>query len=123
MSEELDDLDLARPRIADEQVVPVPHLGLDKLVSRDRPVHDVCLGQASPVLQSLEVVTSLGDQGNRDPLGNDPLAGAPLGDIRLMGAILFIGLTARVKGHMARSSLPRAGKISGGVRPSLATSL
>lgn len=69
-SQEPDKLGFPGFGVADEQVIPGLHLGLDELVHRDGAVHDVRLGQAGPVLETLEIVSSLPDQCHSDAVND-----------------------------------------------------
>ena len=55
-SQEADKWSLAGLRVLDVEVLPGLQLALNELVQRNRAVHDVRLGQAGTVLESLEIL-------------------------------------------------------------------
>jgi len=54
--------------VTEDQIVTGLLLGVDELIQRDRTVHDVGPRQSSPVLEALQILPSLGDQSNSDPV-------------------------------------------------------
>jgi hypothetical protein len=54
----------ARAVVSDEQIVSAAQLRLDELVQRDSTVHEVRFRQICPILQTLQVVGGLPDQGD-----------------------------------------------------------
>src|SRR5215831_780047 len=98
-SQEPDDLGLPRVVVTNQDVPVRTHLSINELIQRYSPVRDVRFGQASPLLQELEILGSLGYQGH----------GYAVDGYRRGGNvdITVINATAGIGSHRARSSLQR----------------
>src|SRR5215831_1222607 len=98
-SQEPDDLGLPRVVVTNQDVPVRTHLSINELIQRYSPVRDVRFGQASPLLQELEILGGLGYQGH----------GYAVDGYRRGGNvdITVINATAGIGSHRARSSLQR----------------
>src|SRR6185437_7623526 len=83
--------------VPNKHVVTCADSLVEELVQGDRPVDEIRLGQASALLEALEVVSGLRDQGN-----SDPLRWRLPGDI--FGFLVFRRSTARSFWHLVQSS-------------------